>query len=88
MYRGQKREPTIIFETVASKDLWIWHAFFEISGSNNDINVLQRSPICARLAKGQGPQVNYNINGNDYSLGYYLIDGIYPSWATFVKTIP
>jgi hypothetical protein len=87
-YKGHKKEPTIILESVASKDLWIWHAFFGIPGSHNDINVLQRSPIFARLAEGQGPQVNYNINKHDYSMGYYLADGIYPSWATFVKTIP
>jgi hypothetical protein len=88
MYRGHKKEPTIILEAVASKDLWIWHAFFGMPGSHNDINVLQRSPIFARLAEGQGPQVSYKINGHDYSMGYYLADGIYPSWATFVKTIP
>jgi hypothetical protein len=88
MYRGHKKEPTIILEVVASKNLWIWHAFFGMPGSHNDINVLQWSPIFAMLAEGQGPQVNYSINGNNYSLGYYLADGIYLSWATFVKTVP
>ena len=88
MYKGHVHEPTIILEAVASKDLWIWHAFFGMPGSHNDINVLQRSTLFARLAECQAPEVNYTINGHDYTMGYYLADGVYPSWATFVKTIP
>ncbi|XP_028051460.1 uncharacterized protein LOC114256074 [Camellia sinensis] len=88
MYTGHIHEPTIILEAMASYYLWIWHAFFGLPGSHNDINVLERSPIFAELAKGHGPPVNYSINGNDYTMGYYLADGIYPQWSTFVKTIP
>ncbi|XP_062173489.1 uncharacterized protein LOC133878942 [Alnus glutinosa] len=87
MYSGHIREPTIILEAVASNDLWIWHAFFGLPGSHNDINVLERSNVFANLAEGRAPPVNYSVNGHDYTMGYYLSDGIYPSWATFVKTI-
>jgi hypothetical protein len=88
MYMDHKKEPIIILEAISLKDLWVWHVFFGMSDSHNNINVLQRSPIFTRLAEVQGPQVNYSINCNDYSIGYYLADRIYPSWATFVKTIP
>jgi hypothetical protein len=38
-----------ILEAVASQDLWIWYAFFfGMEGSNNDIKMLQQSPICGR----------------------------------------
>jgi hypothetical protein len=84
---GHKKEPTIILEAVAFKDLWIWHAFFRMPGSHNDINVLQWSSIFVRLVECQGLQVNYTINDNDYLIGYYLVYGIYLSWATFMKTI-
>jgi len=87
MYSSHKREATIILEAVASYDLWIWHAFFGLPGSNNDINVLDKSFIFTKLAQGRGPRVNYSINGHDYTMGYYLVDGIYPQWSTFVKTI-
>ena len=86
-YKGHVDKPTIILEAVASHDLRIWYAFFGMPGSHNDINVLHRSPLFAKLAEGAAPQVNYSINGHDYTMGYYLADGIYPSWATFVKTI-
>jgi hypothetical protein len=42
-YRGHHKKPTIILEAVASADLWIWHAFFGMSGSCNDIKCA--SPI-------------------------------------------
>ena len=58
-------EPTIILEAVASQDLWIWHAFFGMLGSINDIDVLDRSPIFAALAEGRTAPVNYTINGHN-----------------------
>lgn len=42
---GYKKVPTLILEVVASKDLWIWHAFFGMAGTSNDITVLDRSPL-------------------------------------------
>jgi hypothetical protein len=86
MYCGHVKEPTIILEAVASTDLWIWHAFFGLPGSLNDINVLHRSPLFDRIANGEAPTVNYTINEHNYDMGYYLADGIYPTWSTFVKT--
>ncbi|XP_028088142.1 uncharacterized protein LOC114288750 [Camellia sinensis] len=88
MHTGHAHELTIILEAVASYDLWIWHAFFGLLGSNNDINVLEWSFIFTELAQGRAPRLNYTINGNEYTMGYYLADDIYPQWATFVKIIP
>ncbi|XP_035547150.1 uncharacterized protein LOC108986382 [Juglans regia] len=44
--------------------------------------------MLGKLAQGRAPLVNSTINDNDYTMGYYLADGIYLKWSTFVKTIP
>ena len=87
MFKGHKSKPTLILEAVATQDLRIWHAFFGLPGSHNDINVLHRSHVFDDLANGRTPEVEFWVNGNPYTMGYYLADRIYPDWATLVKTV-
>ena len=76
-----------MLEAIASYDRWIWHGFFSTPSSNNDLNVLNQSLLFTQVLQGRAPEVKFTINGSEYNMGYYLADGIYPDWATFVKTI-
>jgi hypothetical protein len=58
-----------------------------MADSHNNINVLQRSAVFGRLAEGNARVVHYEINSHPYTKCYYVIDGIYPKWSTFMKTI-
>uniref|UniRef100_A0A0D3EDX7 DDE Tnp4 domain-containing protein n=1 Tax=Brassica oleracea var. oleracea TaxID=109376 RepID=A0A0D3EDX7_BRAOL len=56
-------------------------------GALNDINVLDRSHVFDDIIKGHTLEVTYYVNGREYHLTYYLTDGIYPKWATFIQSI-
>ncbi|XP_059654201.1 uncharacterized protein LOC132300911 [Cornus florida] len=84
----RSHKPTLILEAVALKNLWIWHAFFGMAGSYNDLNVLDHFPVFKSMINGSMPPINYVVNGHRRTMGYYLSNGIYPKWATLMQTIP
>uniref|UniRef100_A0A0D3A6X5 Uncharacterized protein n=1 Tax=Brassica oleracea var. oleracea TaxID=109376 RepID=A0A0D3A6X5_BRAOL len=86
-YSRGSGKPTIVLEAVASYNLWIWHVFFGPPGTLNDINVLDRSPVFDDIINGQAPNVTYFVNEREYHMAYYLTDGIYLKWATFIQSI-
>ncbi|XP_052626716.1 uncharacterized protein LOC128133361 [Lactuca sativa] len=67
--RGDRKEPTIILEAIASHDLWIWHAFFRPAGANNDINVLDQSPVFNDIYLAKSHDVPFQANGVAYKRG-------------------
>ncbi|XP_047942539.1 uncharacterized protein LOC125189287 [Salvia hispanica] len=51
------KHPTVILEVVADYRLWICQAYFGVAGSNNDINVLQSSPLFNDQCNDVGPAI-------------------------------
>ena len=48
-YSDKDGSMSIILEAIVNQTLWIWHAIFGIAGSNNDINILQRSLLIQKF---------------------------------------
>nr|BAC45073.1 ribosomal protein-like [Oryza sativa Japonica Group] len=78
---------TMILEAVASHDHWIWHAFFAVIGSNNEMKIISQQQLFTEVLKGQVTQVQFSVNGKQYNTGYYLADGTYPEGNVFIKTV-
>ena len=49
----------MILEAVADYRLWIWHAYFVVAGSNNDLNVLNSSSLFNEQCQGVGPTISF-----------------------------
>lgn len=83
--RGDHGKSNVMLETVASQYLWIWHVFFGITGSNNNIDVL--TDVFNDVMQQHAPKVHYSINNIEFGMSYYIWHDIYPEWITFVKSI-
>ncbi|XP_071688548.1 uncharacterized protein [Rutidosis leptorrhynchoides] len=68
---------------------WKWkicqNAWKGAAGANNNVNVLNQSPLFDDIKNGNAPFAPFTVNENEYTNGYYLTDGIYPYWSTLMK---
>ncbi|CAI9294401.1 unnamed protein product [Lactuca saligna] len=53
---------------MALYDLWIWHAFVGPSGANNNINVLDKSPILKNIYVRKSYNVSFQANEYEQKL--------------------
>ncbi|XP_052621677.1 uncharacterized protein LOC128127269 [Lactuca sativa] len=56
------------------------------AGANNDVNVLDQSPVFNDIYLGKSHDVPFQANGVAYKHEYSLTDGIYPPLSVFVKS--
>jgi hypothetical protein len=61
--------------------------FFGLLGGNNNINVLDRSPIIQNLLNEATNDSKFIVTKTTYPWYYLLTHGIYPQWSYFVQTI-
>nr|GEX55767.1 protein ALP1-like isoform X1 [Tanacetum cinerariifolium] len=60
--------------------------FFEVTGAKNDLTVLNNSLLFDDLLDDIAPVAPFECNEVTFEKGYYLADGIYPQWSSFVKS--
>ena len=78
---------SVIFEAIANHSLWIWHAFFGLPDGNNNVNVLDHSPLVANGLTRARRDMTFEVNGHIYNMYYLLTDDIYPQWSCFLQPI-
>ncbi|GJZ36349.1 ALP1-like protein [Tanacetum coccineum] len=71
-------DPFILLEAIASNDLWIWYAFFGVSGMNNDVTVLRQSSIFNDLNQGE------HWMFHSWLTTCFIKD---PQWSVLIKSI-
>jgi hypothetical protein len=89
-FDGSKGYPTVVLEAFADYNLWIWHAEFGMAGTNNDIDIWERSSLLAAFLNGKfhsEVDFEFNIAGRQFTQVWLMTDGIYPELSRFVKTI-
>ncbi|GJW70263.1 ALP1-like protein [Tanacetum coccineum] len=57
-----------------------------VACANNDLTVLNNSPLFDDLFDDIAPVAPFEVNGVTFEKEYYLADGIYQKWSSFVKS--
>eukprot|EP00170_Pyropia_yezoensis_P003756 contig_15772_g3767 len=88
LYQNRKGRRAVVLGTACDEDLYIWHLFVGCSGSMDDLNVMQQSPLFHAVTAGHWPARNELLSdsGKTRTLLYYMVDGMYPSYDFFISS--
>ena len=91
-YQGAKGKPTIVLEAICDYQMWFWHAAFGYVGTMNDKTILDLSPFLEGLVDGtfvnnEKESMPYQVGKEKFDQSFILVDGIYPTYARFVKSM-
>jgi hypothetical protein len=86
-FTGKDGVPVVKLESACQADLYTVFMNSGDAGCLNDINTLVRSPVIEYLNSGVFRNYNYELNGKARHGAYMFVDGIYPNWSTFAKTM-
>ncbi len=85
-FQGREKYAGLGLEAVVDTNLWFWHAAFGFSGTLNDINIWERSALLESMVNGEYEKIDFNyfVDGEVFSILFYLVDGVYPSLSYFI----
>ncbi len=67
-------------------DALLIYSFSGSPGSNNDININDRSPLWVKIANGTFPKYSYQMSHGEEDNIYYAADNIYPEFPVFMQS--
>jgi Plant transposon protein len=76
-------------EVICDDKLRIWHLFFGVPGSRNDINIMNMSPLFQLIRAGKWPpgRPQRQVSWLFVDWFYFLCDSIYPRFRIFATTV-
>lgn len=88
-HEGKSNEPTLGLEAAVDYNLWFWHWCFGWPGSMNDVNIWEKSTLLNSFTDGSFYELDFpfEIDGQVFTMLYFLVDGIYPHLARFLQTV-
>jgi len=93
-FKGAKKAPTIVLEGAADHHMWFWHVSCGHAGTNNDINVMNKSALQRSFVNGAFSKVELDaqvvpcrIASTDLEKMFFLVDGMCPRYSRFVKAV-
>ena len=91
-YKGKEYMPSIAMEAMSDYHLFFWHVAYGYPGKTNDKTILAHSPLLDRMLDGTFQEIEkeagvvpFQIQEEQFTKTFILVDGIYPHYCRFVK---